>query len=101
MTATSDQLIRAAMTGKLTEGEFDDAIDIALRVEQQILCPVTNVILGTVDARAWTLTYGDQETTLVTAPDVTEDDLLNRIKLDGVTVERSWQLSDDARKAVR
>ena len=42
---TSEILVNAAMTGKITHAEAEEALDIATRVEREITCVVTGAVL--------------------------------------------------------
>ena len=45
MNFTSSQLVRAAMTGRITAEELDLGLDVALRVERNIQCPISGFLL--------------------------------------------------------
>lgn len=93
---TSEKIIRAGVIGQLTEDELDQALDIALRVEISITCPITGNVLDTRTARAWVidLNSGDK-TTLVLDPSVTKIHMLNVLGGKGNIVE-TFTLSEKA-----
>ena len=45
MNSTSQTIINAAMQHKITTDDADRALDIAMRVEKQITCPVTGKVM--------------------------------------------------------